>query len=345
MFNPDYRNMLAVMRNERPARLPVYEHVINFDSIENITGKKFARLAHSEKPADLAEFFRQYCAFWRDMTYDTVSYEVCIGQFVDGNAISGGAGPIQTRADFEAFPWDEIPGRWWAYAEPRFDALRAALPAGMKAVGGVGNGAFELAEAFTGLEHLPLMAADDPGLHDALYDKIGWLMETVWEKFLPRYKDIFVAGRFGDDLGYKCSLLTHPGVVRRNIIPQYRRVIATIHNAGLPLLYHSCGCIFEVMEDIIGAGINAKHSNEDAIAPFETWIERHGSHIGLLGGFDMDFLCLKNAAEVRAAVVERGTRFRAMAKGYALGSGNSIPAYVPPENYLAMLDAARELRE
>jgi len=278
------------------------------------------------------------------MTYDTVSYEVCTGAFIGGSAISGGAGKIQTPEDFAAFPWEEVPKRYWDYATPRFDALCAALPSGMKVVGGVGNGAFELAEGFTGLEHLPLMAVDYPELHDALYDKIGWLMNTIWEQFLARYKDYFVAARFGDDLGYKCSLLTHPDVVRKNIIPQYRRVIATIHAAGLPHLYHSCGCIFEVMEDIIAAGINAKHSNEDAIAPFDTWIERYGSRIGLLGGFDMDFLCLKTPSEIRAAVIEQGARFRATARGYALGSGNSIPTYLPPENYLAMLDAARELR-
>ena len=139
-FTPDYRNILSVMRNERPARLPVYEHVINFDSIENITGKKFAGLINSKDPADLAEFFRHYCAFWKDMTYDTVSYEVCIGAFIGGSAISGGAGKIQTPEDFNAFPWEEVPKRFWEYATPRYDALCAALPSGMKAIGGVGNG-------------------------------------------------------------------------------------------------------------------------------------------------------------------------------------------------------------
>ncbi len=344
MFTPDYRNVLAVMRNERPARMPIYEHSINGDSIENITGIKFGDLYGSGNPADLAEYFRIYCTFWKDMTYDTISFEVCTGGFLGASALSGGAGPIQTPEDFAAFPWDEIPNRFWAFAAPRFDAFCAALPPGMKAVGGVGNGVFELAEAFTGLEYLPLMAADYPELHTALYDKIGWLMNTIWSEFLPRYKDHFVAGRFGDDLGYKCSLLTHPDVVRRNIIPQYRRVIQTVHDAGLPLLYHSCGCIFEVMDDIIAAGINAKHSNEDAIAPFDTWIERYGARIGLFGGFDMDFLCLKTPSEIRAAVLADGARFRATARGYALGSGNSIPGYVPSENYLAMIDAANELR-
>ena len=47
---------------------------------------------------------------------------------------------------------------------------------------------------------------------------------------------------------------------------------------------------------------------------------------------------------VHAFVLEEAARFRRMARGYALGSGNSIPGYVPPEGYLAMLRAGEELR-
>lgn len=345
-FQPDYRHIEAVMANRRPARLPLYEHTVNIDSMERILGVSFGELQGSDDPKDLAEFFRLYCEFFRRMTHDTVSFEICTGGCLGAkNAIRGGEGPIQTRADFDAFPWDEIPKRFWAHAAPRFDALRAALPPGMKAVGGVGNGAFELAEAFTGLEYLPLMNADDPELHTALYNKIGDLMLAIWSEFLPRYKDIYVACRFGDDLGYKCSLLTHPDVVRHNIIPQYRRVINAVHAAGKPFLLHSCGNIFEIMEDMIAAGIDAKHSNEDAIAPFQTWIDKYAGRIGLFGGFDMDFLCLKSPAEITAAVLEDGARYRATANGYALGSGNSIPGYVPSENYLALVEAVQTLRE
>jgi hypothetical protein len=45
-----------------------------------------------------------------------------------------------------------------------------------------------------------------------------------------------------------------------------------------------------------------------------------------------------------ADVYAKGRRFRAAAHGYALGSGNSIPEYVPVEGYLAMLEAARRIR-
>jgi uroporphyrinogen decarboxylase len=99
------------------------------------------------------------------------------------------------------------------------------------------------------------------------------------------------------------------------------------------------------MEDLIELGIEAKHSNEDAIAPFDLWNKKYGDRIGLLGGFDMDFLCMNDKKEIFDTVFEQGKRFRSCAKGYALGSGNSIPGYVPPENYLAMIMAAEAIRD
>lgn len=41
-------------------------------------------------------------------TYDTVSFEVCLAEgFAGRSALSGGQGVIQTRADFDAYPWRE----------------------------------------------------------------------------------------------------------------------------------------------------------------------------------------------------------------------------------------------
>jgi uroporphyrinogen decarboxylase len=155
----------------------------------------------------------------------------------------------------------------------------------------------------------------------------------------------FAACRFGDDLGFKSSLLTNPATVRGHILPQYRRVIDRVHAAGGLFLWHSCGCIFEVMDDVIALGIDAKHSNEDCIAPFDRWITGYGDRIGLLGGFDMDFLCVNTPDVIYDKVREAGRRFRKSARGYALGSGNSIPDYIPTDNYLAMIRGAQALRQ
>lgn len=346
-FQPDYRNIVAVANNQRPARLPLYEHLVNPSSVNKILGRELPDFWKSGDAADTREFFRQFCKFWMDLTYDTVSYEVCIGEILpDGGAIMGGRpGPIQCRADFEAYPWEELPARYWQKAAPRFDALRDAMPPGMKAVGGVGNGVFETSENLVGLEYLPFMEADDPQLYADLHDKIGWLMLTIWEEFLRRYGDVYAVCRFGDDLGFRSSLLTSPGAVRRHILPQYKKVVDAVHRAGKKFILHSCGCIFEVMDDIIALGVDAKHSNEDGIAPFQRWIDDYGQRIGLLGGFDMDFLCRKTPDEIYASALELGRQYRRSARGYALGSGNSIPDYVPAENYLAMIRAARKIRE
>jgi uroporphyrinogen decarboxylase len=345
-FTPDYRHMLDVLHNRRPARLPLYEHIVSPAVMEKILGVRFADALRA-KPADLPAFFGPYCRFFREMTYDTVSYEVCITEVLpDRGAIMGGRpGPIQSRRDFDAYPWRDIPDLFWQHAEPRFAALAAALPPGMKAVGGVGNGVFEISEDLVGFEYLSYMLADDPSLFADVYARVGDLMATLWSRFLDGFSDTYAVARFGDDLGFKTSLLTTPDVVRQHIIPQYRKVISAIRRRGVPFLWHSCGNIFEIMDDVIALGIGAKHSNEDAIAPFDTWISRYGDRIGLLGGIDVDVLCQNPPDEVFGRVRDAGRRFRANARGYALGSGNSIPAYVPIEGYLAMVRAAQALRD
>lgn len=344
-FEPDYHNILDVLKNRRPARLPVYEHIISPAIMEKILNTQFAELT-SGGDSDVKEFFSHYCRFFKEMTYDTVSFEICITTFLpDNGAIMGGKpGPIQNRNDFENYPWEEIPTRFWESAEKQFRFLNETLPAGMKAIGGIGNGVFEISEDLVGFEYLAYMMAEVPDLFRDVYQKIGDLMVTIWTEFLNRHAGAFAVCRFGDDLGFKTSTLMAPGTIREHIIPQYKRVVDLVHSAGFPFLWHSCGNIFEIMDDVIDIGIDAKHSNEDAIAPFDKWIERYNDRIGLFGGIDVDILCLEEPPVVMEKVVELGQKFRGMAKGYALGSGNSIPDYVPVDGYLTMIEAAQKIR-
>jgi uroporphyrinogen decarboxylase len=169
-------------------------------------------------------------------------------------------------------------------------------------------------------------------------------MVALWSRLLDRFGDHFAVCRMGDDLGFKSSTLLAPNTIIEHILPQYRRIIGLVHSAGKPFLLHSCGKIFAVMEEIVAAGIDAKHSNEDQIAPFAQWIERYNDRIGLFGGIDVDLLCRNDPRTVYEEVLLRGTEYRRQAKGFALGSGNSIPHYVPVDSYLAMIEAAREIR-
>ncbi len=344
-FQPDYTQILEVLYNRRPERLPVYEHHIDPPFISKVIGKEL--VCESDKPADLEAYYRELTRFWKNMTYDAIDYEAAICDILpDHGAILGGRpGPIQTRDDFERYPFDEIPEIFWKTYTPHLDALQKVMPDGMKAFGGCGYGIFETSEDLVGYEYLSVMLYLDPELFAGLLKKIGDLFERLWTEMITRYKDLFVFFRMGDDLGFKTSTLLPPDTIIEHILPQYKRVVDLVHKAGKKFLLHSCGNIFSVMEEIIACGIDAKHSNEDQIAPFDKWIELYNDRIGLFGGIDVDILCHKSYDDVFRTVVEAGTRFRSKARGWGLGSGNSIPEYVPVDGFMGMIDAAKELRK
>jgi len=95
------------------------------------------------------------------------------------------------------------------------------------------------------------------------------------------------------------------------------------------------------MDDVIDdLRFDAKHSYEDVILPVEDVCRRWGGRIAILGGVDVDFLCSappERITERSGRLLEQGA-----GGGYALGSGNSIPEYVPQEAYFAMTRAALE---
>lgn len=344
-FNPDYNNIICAAKNIKPNRMPIYEHIISTGIMEQITNKQFASLINGDF-SDKREFFKNYNNFFKDMGYDTVSFECCIGGVMPGSGALGGhiPGVIKTREDFEKYPWQEIPDKFFETYSDQFKALREEMPEGMKAIGGPGNGVFECVQDLVGYTDLCYIAYDDPKLYDDLFKAVGNMMHKIWERFLNEFGDIYAVCRFGDDLGFKNDTLISANDIKGKIVPQYAKIVELVHNSGKPFLLHSCGKIFDVMDDMINvAKIDAKHSNEDQIAPFSVWVDRYGDKIGNFGGVDMDVLCQLSEQEIKSyvkEVIDYAINFG----GFALGSGNSIPDYVPVEGYLAMVEAANESR-
>lgn len=217
------------------------------------------------------------------------------------------------------------------------------MPEGMKAIGGPGNGIFECVQDVVGYTDLCYLSVDEPEMYAALFQKVGDTNQKIWERFLEEYGDVYCVCRFGDDLGFKSATLISPDAIRTHIIPQYKRIIDAVHKACKPFLLHSCGQIFDVMEDLIAAGIDAKHSNEDQIALFPVWVEKYGDRIGNFGGIDTDAVCRLDEQGLREYIIPVLDQCTGNG-GFAFGSGNSIPDYVPAKNYAAMLRIVREYR-
>ena len=344
-FVPDYNNISDAAKNKEAKRLPLYEHNISEGRMELILNKKFKHLIYGDDK-DLDEYMANYCRFFLEMGYDTVSFEQCIGPIMPGSGALGGHkdGVIKTRGDFEKYPWSEIPAYYFERYTRYYQALRRNMPAGMKAIGGPGNGIFECIQDVVGYTDLFYISVDDPALYQDLFAMVGKVNAQIWERFLREFSDLYCVCRFGDDLGFKSTTLISADDIRSLVIPQYQKIIELVHSYHKPFLLHSCGCLFDVMDDIINvAKIDAKHSNEDQIAPFPVWVEKYGDKIGNFGGIDTDAVCRLNKAEMKEYILNVISQCAGHG-GFAFGSGNSIPDYVPIEGYQNMVETVREYR-
>ncbi|MCL1857920.1 MAG: hypothetical protein FWF92_01630 [Oscillospiraceae bacterium] len=346
-FEPDYNNLVLAAKNQKPKRTPVYEHIVSNRVMEEVSGVKISGGNTGNNKADMVEYYNNYNKAFKVLGYDTTSFEICAAGYMPGSGSLGGHkdGEIKNRNDFDRYEWDKIPGIYMDKTKFYFECMREAIPAGMKLVGGVGNGLFECVQDITGFMDLCYIRSDDPELFGLLFKAVGDMLYNIWDRFLDLYDDMFCVYRFGDDLGYKISPMLAPGDVRKHIIPQYARIINLIkRKTGRPFLLHSCGNIFEVMDDIINiAKIDAKHSNEDVIAPFSEWVRLYGDKIALFGGIDTDALCDISGIDIESYVREVVTPLIDK-PGIAIGSGNSITDYISPQRYAKMNEIVRIMR-
>ncbi|HPJ01945.1 MAG TPA: uroporphyrinogen decarboxylase family protein [Candidatus Limiplasma sp.] len=346
MFQPEYQNFVNAVRNKPTRYLPLYEHSIDPSVMETITGEPFRHLENGDD-ADKEAFLRHYTRFFQTMGYDTVSFERLVVNSMPGNGClyAHNVGCIHTLEDFERYPWGKIPDWFFAKESAYYRALRSSMPDGMLAVGGPGNGLFECIQDIVGLEALCFLRVDEPEVYEGLFRAAGDMLCAIWTRFLAEFGDIYCVCRFGDDLGFQSSTLLPVDDIRRLLIPQYKRIVEIIHSHGKPFLLHSCGNIFRVMDDLIDTvGVDAKHSNEDAIAPFAEWISRYGDRIGNIGGLDASIYCKESPADAAAYASDVYRVCEAKGYGAAIGSGNSIPDYVRPDKYLQVVQTIRRLR-
>lgn len=344
-FEPDYRNIVNAARNIEVPRIPLYEHNVAPEKIGEIIGKDLTSLFYGSD-ADLDEFFHYYCNFFKDNGYDVVTFECCIGEIMPGSGALGDSRVdpvIKDASDFRNYPWDEIPDMYFKKYTRYFDALSRQMPEGMRAIGGVGNGIFECVQDVVGYQNLCYLSIDDEELYAELFNQVGRTNLEIWRRFMEKYHDLYCVLRFGDDLGYKNTTLLSPDDTRTHIIPKYKPIIDLVHSYNRPFLLHSCGKIFDVMEDILATGIDAKHSNEDQIAPFPEWVKMYGDRIGNFGGINVDVVCNYGKEEMKDYIADIFSQCKGHG-GFAFGTGNSIPAYVPAEGYMNMIEIARELR-
>jgi len=247
--------------------------------------------------------------------------------------VEEGTGAISSWEDFERYPWPSLADvDLWPY-----EFVAGHLPEGMGILACGSQGVFEtVMNMLMGFENLAYALYDNRGLVQAVFEKVGELVYGWYEKVVGLENLI---GFFqGEDMGYKTGPLVPPEVLRKYVFPWHKKIARLAHQNGLIYLFHNCGQCSDIMDDLIDdVKIDGKHSFEDAIMPVTEFKKRYGRRVAILGGVDLDKLCRLPEPELRKYV--REILNKCMPGGrYALGSGNSVANYVPPQNFLAMLD-------
>jgi uroporphyrinogen decarboxylase len=227
-------------------------------------------------------------------------------------------------------------------ADYRLDDLQAALErfGGERAVAFLGHETFEFCHYLMGgMANLFIAYHEDPGLVDRLCEVIWGYKSRVLERAAAAGADVLITG---DDYAGRHGAFMGPEHMDRWVLPALEGAVEIAHAAGLPFIKHTDGNLWRVMPRLLETGIDALDPVE-VIAGMDIGEAkaRFGDRIALAGNVDCtELLCRASVRDVEEAVKETIAK-AAPGGGHILASSNSIHPGVKPENYAAMLEAAR----
>lgn len=246
-----------------------------------------------------------------------------------------GQGVIHDDASFDNFPWPDPDG----YDYSVLERLGKLLPPGMKAIPNVGY-IFTAPWMLMGMEGFCIGLADRAPLPRRVIQRVGEIQYRVVENVLQF--DCVGAVRMPDDLGYTSGLIVSPRILREYIFPTDKKIGDLVHSKGLPYLCHSDGRLYDVIDDLIACGFNALHPCEPASMDIAELKRKYAGRLCVCGNINLDSTLTMGTPDQVEEEVKHRIRTVAPGGGYCCGASNSVPEYVPFENYVAMIGAVKK---
>ena len=336
---PDFKNLLRILKRGKPERPTLFEFFLNDNLYENLSDEK------AKNKTDDLRIFRIIISAFKNAGYDYATIPTWHTQTLwfqkneveqkSSKSLNDGF-VITNEKSFEEYDWpDPDVGHYDIY-----ERLGKEIPEGMKLIASTPGGLLENAIELVGYENLCLMSLENEVLTQQIFDAIGSRLLRYYE-IITQFSSVG-AVICNDDWGFKTQTMLAPDMLRQYVFSWNKKFVETIHSKNKPAILHSCGNRSEIMNDIIeDMNFDGLHSFEDIISPVETEWEKYHERIAILGGIDMNFLASSTPDEVKKRArklleltTEKGS--------YALGSGNSIPEYIPYQNFKALTETINE---
>ncbi len=248
--------------------------------------------------------------------------------------------PTPAALDTIAWPNPTDPGRLRGLRE-RAITLREKTDCAI--VLNLGNTTLALAQRLRGFAELLEDLLLNPVFATALMERVTDIVCGTADAVVGRVADVIDAVSTADDLGTQTQAFMHPDLYRKMVKPHHARLAATVHRlTPARMILHSDGAIRELLPDLIDIGIdvlNPVQVNAVGMVPAELKRE-FGNDLCFWGGIDTQQVLpfgspADVAREVTSLIEELGED-----GGYVVASVHNIQAEVPPENIVAMYQAA-----
>lgn len=170
-----------------------------------------------------------------------------------------------------------------------------------------------------------------------------FMAEAVVEQaeFIQRLAEAGADGiLLGDDIAYRRSVTVRPAALRQSYFPYLTVLVDACQRAGLPVVFHSDGNLWEVLDDLLATGINGLQGLEPAAGMSLAGVRaKAGPELCLWGNVDVGWLAQPRPA---AAITQEISRLLAPLAGtpLILGTSGGLMAGLPGVNVEAMAGAA-----
>ncbi len=205
---------------------------------------------------------------------------------------------------------------------------------------------FERAIDLQGMDRLLLNMAAEPDFAVALFAKILGYCKTLMGNFVAACGEHLDIVGLSDDLGTERGLLRSPRMYRRLLKPLHADYIAFIKaRTRAKVFLHTDGDVFDLLDDLVEIGVdilNPIQTSAGKMGDLPALKRRYGRNLVFCGAIDTQRVLPFGTPEDVRREVRRVIEALAPGGGYLLAAVHTITDDVPPENILAMTEAALE---
>jgi uroporphyrinogen decarboxylase len=213
-------------------------------------------------------------------------------------------------------------------------------------MGSFGGNIVEGGQGLRGWAQFLMDMAGDPAFAHAMLDKLAESHLANLKRYLEAVGDSIQIIQMGDDMGTQAAPQLSVDMYREFIKPHHTAIYRYVReNSDIAVFLHSCGSIYELIPDLIEAGVqilNPVQTSATGMAP-QRLKDEFGDRLVFWGGGCDTQTVLPTASteEIREHVYARMQIFKP-GGGFIFNQIHNVQADVPVENLVAMLDAARE---